>query len=216
MIGFLSFFSKINCTALPCLFFVISFRCCWVQFPRRYRRCLLARGNISRLALCLVRIALKLRPGSDAVLHVSRIECKWGRTKDFAHLHSIRFMWSTALELGLRRFRKPTFMGLKSGPCCKYLTSISWVSHKLSQAGIYWLELSVWVAPQTEKVIVLSKMLALNKSPALLLSVISRQHGNNNSTITGQESAVTKILTKPMMLYVCEGDFGRWCWCCFT
>ena len=32
---------------------------------------------------------------------MSRIECKWGRTKDFAHLHSIRLMWSTASELGL-------------------------------------------------------------------------------------------------------------------
>ena len=42
-----------------------------------------------------------LRPSSDAVLHMSRIECKWGRTKDFAHLHSIRLMWSTASELGL-------------------------------------------------------------------------------------------------------------------
>ena len=74
-------------------------------------------------------------------------------------------------------------MCLKSGACCKYLTSISWVSHKLSQASIYWFELSVWVTPQTERVIVLSKILALNKSPALLLSVISRQHGNNNRTI---------------------------------
>ena len=43
-----------------------------------------------------------VRPGSDAVLHMSRIECKWGRTKDFAHLHSIRLMWSTASELGLK------------------------------------------------------------------------------------------------------------------
>ena len=33
---------------------------------------------------------------------MSRIECKWGKTKDFAHLHSIRLMWSTASELGLR------------------------------------------------------------------------------------------------------------------
>ena len=31
---------------------------------------------------------------------MSRIECKWGRTKDFAHLHSIRLMWSTTSELG--------------------------------------------------------------------------------------------------------------------
>ena len=78
--------------------------------------------------------------------------------------------------------------------------SIPRVSHKLSQASIYWLELSVWVTPQTERAIVLSKILALNKSPALLLSVISCQHG--------QGSAVATILTKPRMLYVCEGDFG--------
>ena len=63
---------------------------------------------------------------------------------------------------------KPTFIGLKSGASCKYLTSIS-------QAGIYRLQRSVWVTPQTEKVIVLSKILALSKSLALLLSVISRQ-----------------------------------------
>ena len=54
-----------------------------MEFPRRYRRCLLPQGNMTRLALCLVRIELKLR-----------------------------------------RFRKPTFMLLKSGACCKYLTSI--------------------------------------------------------------------------------------------
>ena len=42
-----------------------------------------------------------LRPGSDAVLHMSRIECLWGRIKDFSYLHSIRLMWSTASELSL-------------------------------------------------------------------------------------------------------------------
>ena len=46
-------------------------------------------------------LVILLRPGSGAVLHMSRIECKWGRTKDFAHLHSIRLMWSTASKLGL-------------------------------------------------------------------------------------------------------------------
>ena len=51
-----------------------------------------------------------LRPSSDAVLHMSRIECKWGRTKDFAHLHSIRLMWSTASELGLRQLIKALFL----------------------------------------------------------------------------------------------------------
>ena len=102
------------------------------------------------------------------------------------------------IKLKLRRFCKPTFVGVY---CCKYLTSISRVSHKLSQASIYWLELSVWVTPQTETFIVLLKILALNKSPALRLSVISRQHGNNNRTITGQGSAVTTILTKLRMFF---------------
>ena len=37
-----------------------------------------------------------------------------------------------------------------------------------------------------------------------MLSVVSRQHGNNNRTITGQGSAVATIFTKPRMLYVCE------------
>ena len=53
-----------------------------------------------------------LRPGSDAVLHMSRIECKWGRTKDFAHLHSIRLMWSTASELGLRHLETIEYLHL--------------------------------------------------------------------------------------------------------
>ena len=44
----------------------------------------------------------------------------------------------------------------------------------------------------------------MNKNPALLLSVVSRQHGNNNGTITGQGSAVATILTKARMLYACE------------
>ena len=48
--------------------------------------------------------------------------------------------------------------------------------------------LSTWTAigvgtPQTERVVVLSNILALNKSLALLLSVIRRQHRNNNQTI---------------------------------
>ena len=35
-----------------------------------------------------------------AVLHMSRIECYWGRTKGFSHLHSIRLMSSTAFDPG--------------------------------------------------------------------------------------------------------------------
>ena len=61
MIDFISFISKINCTTLPCLLLVVSFRCCLVEFPPRYRSCLRTHGNISRLALCLVRIEMKLR-----------------------------------------------------------------------------------------------------------------------------------------------------------
>ena len=113
--------------------------------------CLLTQGNISRLALCLVRIALKLA-----------------------------------------RFRKPTFIGLTSGAgrttCIsqlsqEYLTS----SHKFSQVLIssyksifIGLNYRCEITPQTERVIVLSKLLVLKKS---LLS-ISHQHGNNNQTIS--------------------------------
>ena len=53
------------------------------------------------LLVYLLSPLVTLRPSSDAALYMSRIECKWGRTKDFAHLHSIRLMWSTASELGL-------------------------------------------------------------------------------------------------------------------
>ena len=42
-----------------------------------------------------------LRPSSDAVLHMSRIECKWAKSFVLSHLHSIRLMWSTASEPGL-------------------------------------------------------------------------------------------------------------------
>ena len=125
------------------------------RFPRLYRSCLLERGNISRLALCLLRIELKLR-----------------------------------------RFRKPTFMGLNP----VRVASISRVFHEylISSHKPVFIGLNYRCGLH----------LKLNKSPALQLSVISRQHGNNNRTITGQESAVATILTKPRMLYVCEGDFG--------
>ena len=39
-----------------------------------------------------------LRPSSDAELHMSRIVCEWGRTKDFSHWHSIRLMLQTAIN----------------------------------------------------------------------------------------------------------------------
>ena len=41
-------------------------------------------------------------PGSDVVLYMSRIKsAKEGEKKEFSHLYSIRFMLSTASELGL-------------------------------------------------------------------------------------------------------------------
>ena len=45
----------------------------------------------------------------------------------------------------------------------------------------------MWVTQQTERVIVLSKIIALSNSLALLLAIISRQHGNNNRTILVKE-----------------------------
>ena len=51
-----------------------------------------------------------------------------------------------------------------------FLRSHDW--HKLSQASVYRLGLLVWFTPQTERVVVLSKIIALNKSLALLLSVL--------------------------------------------
>ena len=95
------------------------------------------KGNISRLALCLVRIVLKPK-----------------------------------------RFRKPTFISSQFGVGCitsqvslsqEYITSTS-----QALTSQYRLEQSVWFTPQTERVIVLSKILAFNKSLTLLLSVISR------------------------------------------
>ena len=100
------------------------------------------------------------------------------------------------IELKLRRFRKPTFIGFEIR--CELQVSQEYLT-SISQASIYRLELSVWVTPHTERVI------------ALLLSLISRQHGNNNRTVnnTGQGSAVTTILSKPRIIFhVCEGDFG--------
>ena len=57
--------------------------------------------NVMSLFIWSQPLAINLRLSSDAVLHVSRIECWWGRTKDFSHLHSIRLTRSTASELGL-------------------------------------------------------------------------------------------------------------------
>ena len=63
MIGFLSFISKTNCTAVICLVCSLLFHSRVAEWSRpwRYRSCLLTQGNIFRLALCSVRIELKLR-----------------------------------------------------------------------------------------------------------------------------------------------------------
>ena len=51
---------------------------------------------------CRVQVGWShLRPSSDAVLHMSRIECKWEKSFVLPHWHLIRLMWSTASELGL-------------------------------------------------------------------------------------------------------------------
>ena len=77
------------------------------------------------------------------------------------------------IALKLDAFASPHSLGLNPVRVAPHLTSKDW--HKLSQAsisGIYRLGLSVWFTPETERVIVLSKILALNKSLALLLSVL--------------------------------------------
>ena len=127
MIGFLSFISKINWTALPCLFLLF---------------------------------------------HSGVVE--WSFLGDTGIVYSRK-----VTSLKLRRFHKPA----------SHISQvyISRVSHKLSKASIFRLELSLWVTPQTERVIVLSKILALSNSLALLLAVISCQHGNNNRTIPVNE-----------------------------
>ena len=60
MIGFLSFLSRINYTTLPCIVCSLLFHSCvaeWSFVGDTYGSCLLAQANISRLGLCLVRIA---------------------------------------------------------------------------------------------------------------------------------------------------------------
>ena len=64
---------------------------------------------------------MKVRPSSDAVLHMSRIECKWEKSFVLPHLHSIRLMWSTASELGLRQLLKNQLLQFqKSGFRCSH------------------------------------------------------------------------------------------------
>ena len=67
----------------------------------------------------------------------------------------------------------------------------------------------MWFTPETERVIVLSKILALNRSLALLLSVLlAASVGTIKIDNTGG-SAVTTILSKPrMLLHMCETNLG--------
>ena len=67
----------------------------------------LSRGSINFRPRALFNFGLEkrtwrllfcsLRPSSDAVLHKSGIECKLGRTKDFAYLYSIRLIQTRRL-----------------------------------------------------------------------------------------------------------------------
>ena len=54
----------------------------------------------------LSKMQWSLRPSSDATLHMSRIECKWDKSFVLPYWHSIRLMWSTASEPGLRLIKK--------------------------------------------------------------------------------------------------------------
>ena len=78
------------------------------------------------------------------------------------------------IALKLDAFASPHSLGLNPVRVAPLLTSKLFQESRSAQAltSVYRLGLSVWFTPQTERVIVLSKILALNKSLALLLSVL--------------------------------------------
>ena len=80
------------------------------------------------------------------------------------------------IALKLDAFASPHSLGLNPVRVASHLTSKLSQESRLAQAltstRVYRLGLSVWFTPQTERVIVLSKILALIKSIALLLSVL--------------------------------------------
>ena len=117
---------------------------------------------------------------------ISKINCT-ARPSLFLLFHSGVAGWNFLGDMGIIYSCKATSLKLRR--FCKPAPQvyISRVSHKLSKTSVFRLELSVWVTPQTERVIVLSKILALSNSLALLLAVISCQHGNNNRTIPVNE-----------------------------
>ena len=99
------------------------------------------------------------------------------------------------IELKLGRFRKPTFIGLKSGVSCKYLTSISRVFHKPvfiglnCQCGLH-LRLK-------ELLHYCCLSLAASMGTTIELSTIPVR------------DRLSTILSKPRIIFhVCVGDFG--------
>ena len=117
---------------------------------------------------------------------ISKINCT-ARPCLFLLFHAGVAGWNFLGNMGIIYSCKATSLKLRC--FCKPAPQvyILRVSHKLSKASIFRLELSVWVTLQTERVIVLSKIPALSNSLALLLAVISCQHGNNNRTIPVKE-----------------------------
>ena len=79
------------------------------------------------------------------------------------------------IALKLDAFASPHSLGLNPVRVAPHLTSKDW--HKLSQAsisGIYWLGLSVWFTPETERVIVLENTRTEQESCTTVVCVISR------------------------------------------
>ena len=98
------------------------------------------------------------------------------------------------IELKLRRFRQPTFIGLKSGASCKYLKSISRVFHKPVLIGLNCR---------------CGLHLRLKELLHYCCLSLAASMGTTISNNTGQGSAVTTMLSKPRIIFdVCEGDYG--------
>ena len=84
MIGFLAFLSKINYTTASfvlCLYFI---QVLLIEWRHQYGSCLLTQANISRLSLCLMRIALKLI--------LTKFEVYMLRSVDITNEINIRFV----------------------------------------------------------------------------------------------------------------------------
>ena len=67
----------------------------------------------------------------------------------------------------------------------------------------------MWFTPETERVIVLSKILALNKSLALVLSVLLAASVGKITIEQYRRISCHDNFVKPrMLLHVCETDIG--------